>query len=91
MKAKAVIRKSLASCGISFRNLRYHLNIAVTAFLPVALSYLPIAFIGNSHKMWWGSLIMHHPRRDPWFPAQEGIASTYEHDRSTLLSANLTV
>jgi membrane protease YdiL (CAAX protease family) len=53
-----ITHKNPASYGISFRNLRYHLNIAVTAFLPVALSYLPIAFIGNNHKTWWGSLIM---------------------------------
>ena len=53
-----ISRKNLASYGISFRNLRHHLDIAVTAFLPVALGYLPIAFIGNNHKQWWGSLIM---------------------------------
>jgi uncharacterized protein len=51
-------RRNLASYGISFRNLRYHLDIAVTSFLPVALGFLPIAFIGDNHKTWWGSLIM---------------------------------
>ena len=53
-----VTRKKLASYGISFRNLRYHLDIAVTSFVPVAIGFLPIAFIGNNHKTWWGSLIM---------------------------------
>jgi len=51
-----ITRKNLASYGITFRNLRYHLDIAATSFLPVALGYLPIAFI--DHKTWWGSLIM---------------------------------
>ena len=54
----AITRKNLASCGISFRNLRYHLDVTVTSFLPVAPGYLPMAFMGNRYKMWWGSLIM---------------------------------
>ncbi len=53
-----ITRRDLASYGISLRNFRYHLDIAVTAFLPVAIGYLPIAFIGDNHKQWWGSLIM---------------------------------
>jgi len=53
-----VTRKNLASYGVSFRNLRYHLDIAFTAFLPVALGFIPIALIGDNHKTWWGSLIM---------------------------------
>ena len=53
-----VTRRNLASYGISLRNFRYHLDIAATAFLPVALGFLPIAFIGDNHKQWWGSLIM---------------------------------
>lgn len=51
-------RRNLASYGVSFRNLRYHLDIAVTAFLPVALGYIPIALIGDNHKTLWGALIM---------------------------------
>jgi uncharacterized protein len=53
-----VTRREPAAYGVSFRNLRYHLDIAVTAFLPVALGFIPIAFIGNNHKSWWGALIM---------------------------------
>ena len=53
-----ITRKNIASYGISFRNLRYHLGIAATSVLPVALGSLPIAFIGNNYKTWWGSLIM---------------------------------
>ena len=54
----AITRKNLASYGMSLRNLRYDLDIAVTAFLPVALGYLPMAFIGSDYRTWWGSLIM---------------------------------
>ena len=53
-----VTRKGMTSYGVSFRNLRYHLDVAATAFLPVALGFVPIAFIGDGHKTWWGSLIM---------------------------------
>lgn len=54
----AVTRKDLASYGISLSNFRYHLDIAFTAFLPVAIGFFPIAFIGSNYKQWWGSLIM---------------------------------
>lgn len=51
-----VTRRNLAAYGITARPLRYHLNIALTCFVPVALSFIPAAFI--DHKTWIGALIM---------------------------------
>ncbi|NJC95399.1 MAG: CPBP family intramembrane metalloprotease [Anaerolineae bacterium] len=53
----AITRKDLASYGISLRNFRYHLDITVTAFLPIAIGFLPMAF-GVNYTHVWGSLIM---------------------------------
>lgn len=49
-------RKDLACYGISLRNFGYHLNIAVTCFLPIAIGYVPLAFM--NHLQWSGSLVM---------------------------------
>jgi uncharacterized protein len=52
----AVARRNRAAYGLSFQNLRYHLDIAATAFLPVALSFVPISFF--DYKQWNGALVM---------------------------------
>lgn len=51
-----VTRRELASYGISAQNLGYHLNIAITCFVPVALSSIPILFFG--YREWRGALVM---------------------------------
>lgn len=51
-----VTRRDLTSNGISQRNLRYHLDIALTAFVPVAFASVPFMFIDE--KRWDGALIM---------------------------------
>jgi uncharacterized protein len=51
-----VTQRKLAAYGISLRNLRYHLNIAATAFVPVALASVPLAFV--NYKQWSGALVM---------------------------------
>lgn len=43
--------------GVHFHNLNYQLNIAATCFIPVALSYMPIA-MGADYTTWSGSIIM---------------------------------
>jgi len=49
-------RKSPAAYGIDFRNPRYHLDIMLTCFLPVALvSVLHVKIAANS---WGGALIL---------------------------------
>lgn len=50
-------RVRLVDFGLDFRNLRYHLDIALTCFFPVALSFLPLA-MGADHKAWDGALIL---------------------------------
>lgn len=49
-------RRDLACYGISLRNFGYHLNIAVTCFLPIAIGQVPLAFV--NHLRWSGSLVM---------------------------------
>ena len=49
-------RRNLANYGLSFRNSRYHLDIAATAFVPVALASVPFMFL--SATSWSGALIM---------------------------------
>lgn len=49
-------RRNLASYGLSLRNLRYHLDITATAFVPVAIASVPLAFINLTE--WSGALIM---------------------------------
>ena len=51
-----VTRRDLASYGISLRNLRYHLDIALTAFVPVAFASVPFMFIDEKQRD--GALIM---------------------------------
>lgn len=52
----AVTRRNLASYGITARPLRYHLNIALICFVPVALSSMPAAFF--DYRSWIGALVM---------------------------------
>jgi hypothetical protein len=49
-------RRSLAAYGLSSSDMRYHMNIALTCFVPVALSFIPAAFV--DHKTRNGALIM---------------------------------
>jgi membrane protease YdiL (CAAX protease family) len=51
-----VARRNLASYGLSLRNLRYHLDIAATAFVPVAIASVPFMFIDE--RQWSGALVM---------------------------------
>lgn len=56
-------RRDLMAYGISFRNLKYHLDLALTAFIPVAVSgaiagwFLPMV-IPNAIIRWEGALIL---------------------------------
>jgi membrane protease YdiL (CAAX protease family) len=52
----AVTRRDLALYGITLRNFRYHLDIALTAFVPVAIASVPFMFVDETH--WDGALIM---------------------------------
>ncbi len=49
-------RRDLVSYGISIRNLRYHLDIAATAFVPVAIAGVPLAYVDE--QRWSGALVM---------------------------------
>jgi len=51
-----VTRRDLVSHGLLFRPLRYHLDIAAVAFIPVALASIPLADV--KFKEWNGALIM---------------------------------
>ncbi len=50
-------RGRLADSGITFRPLRYHLDIAAACFIPVALAGFPLG-IGVDHRSWGGALVM---------------------------------
>lgn len=49
-------RRNLTDYGLSFRNFSYHLDIAATAFVPVALASVAFAFV--DYREWHGSLIL---------------------------------
>ncbi len=49
-------RRNAASYGISIHNLRYQLDVAATAFVPVAIASIPLAFVNE--QRWSGALIM---------------------------------
>ncbi len=51
-----VTRRNLADYGISLCNFPYHLDIATTAFVPVALAGAAIALV--DYREWHGSLIL---------------------------------
>ena len=51
-----VTHRNLAAYGLSLRNLRYHLDIAATAFVPMAFASVPFMFIND--RQWSGALIM---------------------------------
>jgi membrane protease YdiL (CAAX protease family) len=51
-----VTRRDLASYGISLRNFRYHLDIGLTAFVPVAFASIPFMFVDETR--WDGALIL---------------------------------
>lgn len=48
--------RDLTAYGITARHLRYHLDIALTSFVPLALSFIPIMFF--DYKEWLGAVIM---------------------------------
>ena len=49
-------RRNLASYGLSMRDVRYHLDVAATAFIPVAIASLPLAVV--NYQQWSGALIL---------------------------------
>lgn len=49
-------RRNLASYGLSFRNPRYHLDVALTAFVPVAVSCIAYLYVDTT--AWKGVLIL---------------------------------
>ena len=51
-----VTRRNLTSYGISLGNFRYHLDIALTAFVPVAIASVPLMFVDETQ--WDGALIL---------------------------------
>lgn len=52
----AATRRNLAACGLSLRNISYHLDIAATAFVPVAVASAVFALV--DYRVWQGSLIL---------------------------------
>jgi CAAX protease family protein len=51
-----ITRRDLASYGLSLHPLRHHLDIAATAFLPVAIGSVPLAVVDYRH--WSGALVL---------------------------------
>lgn len=51
-----VSRRNLVSYGVSLKNLKYHLDIAMTGFVPVAIASVPLTFL--NYKQWDGALIL---------------------------------
>lgn len=50
-------RQPLAAYGLTFKPLRYQLDIAATCFIPVVLANMPFA-MGVDHKSWGGALLL---------------------------------
>lgn len=50
-------RENLAAYGLTFQNPKYHVDIAATCFIPVALANLPFG-LGVDHTRWGGALIL---------------------------------
>lgn len=55
--AIAARRRKPADYGMIFENTGYHLDIAATCFIPVALSNIPFA-LGVEHTSWGGALVL---------------------------------
>jgi hypothetical protein len=51
-----VTRRNLAPYGLSVRHLRYHLDIAATTIIPVALASAALGLVNHTH--WTGALII---------------------------------
>lgn len=56
-QAMAIRRKKPADYGISFNNIKYHLDIAATCFIPVVLASIPFGF-GVNYRSWGSALIL---------------------------------
>ncbi len=50
-----ITRRKLADFGIAFVDLKFHLSVAMTSFLPVAVSLAVFAFL--PYRLWYGALI----------------------------------
>jgi membrane protease YdiL (CAAX protease family) len=50
-------RRSLHEYGITFENLKYHLDIAGACFIPVVLASMPFG-LGVDHKSWSGAVLL---------------------------------
>ena len=53
----AIGRKNAADYGITFRPLKYHLDITGTCFVPVALASIPFG-LGVDYRSWGGAMIL---------------------------------
>jgi hypothetical protein len=51
-----ITRRNLASYGLSLRNLLYHLDVAATSFVPVAIASATLAFVDYKH--WSGAIVL---------------------------------
>ncbi|MCJ7824642.1 MAG: hypothetical protein MUP44_07075, partial [Anaerolineales bacterium] len=51
-----VSRRNLTRFGVSPQNLRYHLDVAGTAFIPVAVANVAFSFV--DYRRWDGALIL---------------------------------
>jgi membrane protease YdiL (CAAX protease family) len=51
-----VTRRDLPAYGLSVREFRYHVNIAGTAIVPVAVAQVPLMFV--AYRQWSGALVM---------------------------------
>ncbi len=51
-----ISRRNLADYGITLKNLKYHLDVALAAFLPVAIACVPLGLV--NYKGWDGAIIM---------------------------------
>lgn len=49
-------QRNLVDYGISLKNLKYHLDVTLTSFVPVAIASVPLMFL--DYKRWDGALIL---------------------------------
>jgi|GEM_PF-374941 len=51
-----ILRRNWADYGLSLRNLKYHIDIAMTGLLPVAIASIPFAFL--DYRQWNGAFVL---------------------------------